>query len=55
VAQQERQKEAVQFADRLSAHATQEKEIPYPGAILVGEYLKLKTKEMNDAHPSVGF
>jgi hypothetical protein len=43
-AQEEHKKEAVQFADRLSAHAVQEEEILYPGAVLVGEYLKLRPK-----------
>lgn len=41
-AQEERKNDAVQFADDLIAHATQEEQILYPGAILVGEYLKLK-------------
>lgn len=43
-AQEEHKKEAVQFADRLSAHAVQEEEILYPSAVLVGEYLKLRPK-----------
>lgn len=38
----ERKPEAAQFADALAAHATQEEQILYPSAILVGEYLKLK-------------
>jgi iron-sulfur cluster repair protein YtfE (RIC family) len=41
-AQQEHKPEAVNFADRLKAHAMQEEEILYPSAILVGEYLRLK-------------
>lgn len=43
-AQEEHKKEAVKFADHLTAHALQEKEILYPSAILVGEYLKPKSK-----------
>lgn len=38
----ERKPEAAQFADALAAHATEEEQILYPSAILVGEYLKLK-------------
>lgn len=34
--------EAAQFADHLLAHATEEKQIFYPAAMLVGDYLKLK-------------
>jgi hypothetical protein len=41
-AQQEHRTDAVAFADDLIAHATQEEQILYPSAILVGEYLKLK-------------
>jgi iron-sulfur cluster repair protein YtfE (RIC family) len=41
-ARDERKSDAVQFADDLIAHATQEEQILYPSAILVGEYLKLK-------------
>lgn len=43
-AQEEHKKEAVKFADHLTAHAIQEEEILYPSAILVGEYLKLRPK-----------
>lgn len=43
-AKQERKHAAVEFADHLTAHATQEEQILYPSAILVGEYLKLKPK-----------
>jgi hypothetical protein len=39
---EERKPEATQFADALAAHATEEEQILYPSAILVGEYLKLK-------------
>lgn len=42
VAQDEHKDDAVQFVDRLTSHATQEEQILYPGAIMVGEYLKLK-------------
>lgn len=38
----ERKPEAAQFADALAAHATEEEQILYPSAILVGEYLRLK-------------
>jgi hypothetical protein len=38
----ERQPDAIEFADQLVAHASQEEQILYPGAILVGEYLQLK-------------
>lgn len=41
-AQAEHKTDAVQFAEELMAHATQEEQILYPSAILVGEYLKLK-------------
>ena len=41
-AQDERKTQAVEFADTLMAHARQEEQILYPGAIMVGEYLKLK-------------
>lgn len=41
-AQDECKNDAVQFADALIAHATQEEQIIYPSALLVGEYLKLK-------------
>ena len=41
-AQDECKNDAVQFADALIAHATQEEQILYPSALLVGEYLKLK-------------
>lgn len=41
-ARDERKSDAAQFADDLIAHATQEEQILYPSAILVGEYLKLK-------------
>lgn len=38
----ERKQDAAEFADALMAHATEEEQILYPSAILVGEYLKLK-------------
>ena len=41
-AQDERKTQAVEFADTLMAHARQEEQILYPGAIMVGEYLTLK-------------
>lgn len=41
---EERKQEAIAFADRLIAHATEEEQILYPAAILVGEYLKVKRK-----------
>jgi hypothetical protein len=41
-ARQEKNGEALAFADKLRLHAQQEEEILYPAAILVGEYLKLK-------------
>lgn len=41
-AQNEQKDDAIRFADDLIAHATQEEQVLYPSAILVGEYLKLK-------------
>lgn len=41
-AQDEGKQDAAQFADDLIAHATQEEQILYPSALMVGEYLKLK-------------
>lgn len=35
---------AVEFAEKLMAHAQNEEQVMYPAAILVGEYLKLKLK-----------
>ena len=35
--------EYVHFADKLKLHAETEEQVLYPAAILVGEYLKLKT------------
>lgn len=43
-AQQERQGDAARFAESLLLHAQQEEQLHYPGAVLVGEYLKLKRK-----------
>jgi hypothetical protein len=39
--EEERQPEAVTFAEKLRLHAATEEEVLYPAAILVGEYLKL--------------
>lgn len=44
VAEEEGRADAVAFAEDLIAHAMQEEQILYPGAIMVGEYLKLKLK-----------
>ncbi len=35
--------DAARFVEELQAHATHEEEVMYPAAILVGEYLKLKS------------
>ncbi len=43
VAENERKPEYVHFAAKLKLHAQTEEEVLYPAAILVGEYLKLKT------------
>jgi len=43
-AENERKPEYVHFAEKLKLHAQTEEEVLYPTAILVGEYLKLKTK-----------
>ena len=43
-AKQENEPQAVEFAEKLTAHAQNEEEVMYPAAILVGEYLKLKLK-----------
>lgn len=44
-AEAEGRPDAAAFADDLIAHATQEEQILYPSAIMVGEYLKLKLKQ----------
>lgn len=41
-ARDEGKQDALQFAERLSAHAKQEEQVMYPSAIMVGEFLKLK-------------
>jgi hypothetical protein len=43
VAENERKPEYVHFAAKLILHAQTEEIVLYPAAILVGEYLKLKT------------
>jgi hypothetical protein len=40
----ERRDEYVHLAERLMLHAQTEEEVLYPTAILIGEYLKLKTR-----------
>lgn len=42
-AKQENKSEYVHFADKLKLHAQTEEEVLYPAAILVGEYLKLRS------------
>jgi hypothetical protein len=42
-AQSERRQEYVHLAERLILHAQTEEEVLYPAALLIGEYLKLKT------------
>ena len=43
VAKQENKSEYIHFAEKLKLHAQTEEEVLYPAAILVGEYLKLKS------------
>ena len=43
-AKEEKKMEYVHFAERLILHAQNEEEVLYPASILVGEYIKLKTK-----------
>jgi hypothetical protein len=43
VAEKEHKIHIVQFAEKLKLHAKTEEEVLYPAAILVGEYLKLKS------------
>ncbi len=42
-AKSEKREEYVHLAERLMLHAQTEEEVLYPAAILIGEYLKLKT------------
>ncbi len=42
-ARDEKKMEFVRFAEKLKLHAQMEEQILYPAAILVGEYLKLKS------------
>ena len=42
-AKSEKRDEYVHLAERLMLHAQTEEEVLYPAAILIGEYLKLKT------------
>jgi hypothetical protein len=42
-AKSENKPEYVHFAEKLKLHAQTEEEVLYPAAILIGEYLKLKT------------
>ncbi len=42
-AKSEKKNEYVHLAERLTLHAQTEEEVLYPAAILIGEYLKLKT------------
>ena len=42
-AKQENKSEYIHFAKKLKLHAQTEEEVLYPAAILVGEYLKLKS------------
>jgi hypothetical protein len=43
-ATEEKNQQALSFAEKLGAHARTEEQITYPAAILVGEYLKLRSK-----------
>ncbi len=43
IAKEEGRIDLVEFAENLKLHATMEEEILYPTAILIGEYLKLKS------------
>ncbi len=45
IAKIENKKELVQFAEKLKLHAKTEEQVLYPAAILIGEYLKLKSTE----------
>lgn len=44
VAENDKKPEYTHFAEKLMLHTQTEEEVLYPAAILVGEYLKLKTK-----------
>lgn len=41
--------EGILFAARLKLHSQNEEEVLYPAAILVGEYVRLKTQKPDDA------
>ena len=43
-AESDKKPEYIHFAEKLKLHAQTEEEVLYPAAILVGEYLKLKTE-----------
>jgi hypothetical protein len=43
-AKQENRIEHAHFAEKLMLHAQTEEEVLYPAAVLVGEYLKLRSK-----------
>lgn len=43
VAKKENRMEFVLFAEKLNLHAKNEEEVLYPAAIIVGEYLKLRS------------
>ena len=43
-AKKEKLVEQARFAKKLMVHAQTEEEVLYPGAILIGEYLKLRLK-----------
>jgi len=43
-AEAEKKPEHARFAEKLMLHAQTEEEVLYPAAILIGEYLKLKSK-----------
>ena len=45
-AKQEGKPEHALFAEKLMTHARNEEEVLYPAAILVGEYVKMKLKEV---------
>ena len=43
IAKTENKTEVVQFAEKLKLHAKTEEQVLYPAAILIGEYLKLRS------------
>jgi hemerythrin-like domain-containing protein len=45
IAKVENKTELVEFAEKLKLHAKTEEQVLYPTAILIGEYLKLKSNE----------